>query len=216
MFKLTDRNRDIYQWAGVNIALNLSFDNVLMLWELFDDKTVPENIKPTIALNMLVVDSVLLGQLDNRTREQLFKDVMKDKLNIDLNSPRKKSEITKESDGNKAPAIPIVNFAVDAERIYASFLQDYGMNLLEQQGKLTWEEFIALFNNLSEKSPMRIAIHYRTCEIPKKDKTNGDERKRIKQMKELYELPEAKAIREQMEYEAYRRRMESQKKLMKR
>jgi hypothetical protein len=58
---------------------------------------------------------------------------------------------------------------------------------------------------------MKIAIHYRTCEIPKKDKHNSEERKRIKTMKERYELPEAKAIREEMEYKAYLRRLEAQK-----
>ncbi|PFW65280.1 Gp15 family bacteriophage protein [Bacillus sp. AFS075034] len=216
MFKLTDRNRDVYLWAGVNVELNLSFDNVLMLLELFEDKTVPENTKPSVALNMLVVDKSLVAQLDGARKERFFIDVLRDKLNIDLSSTGKKRNVASGNDDSDDPDIPIVDFVIDAERIFASFLFDYGMNLLEQQGKLTWEEFLALFNNLSDKTPMGIAIHYRTCEIPKKDSTNADERKRIKQMKELYELPEAKAIREQMEYEAYHRRMESQKKLMKR
>ncbi|MGM2776443.1 Gp15 family bacteriophage protein, partial [Bacillus cereus group sp. Bce015] len=63
MFKLTDRNRDIYNWAGVAIELNLSFDNILKLMELFDDESVPGHIKPNIALNMLIVDNALLTQL---------------------------------------------------------------------------------------------------------------------------------------------------------
>lgn len=104
-----------------------------------------------------------------------------------------------------------MNFTIDAEKIYASFLYDYGINLFEQQGKLQWDEFLALFNNLSEKTPMRTAIHYRTCEIPKKDKHNSDERKHIKQMKARYELPEAKVIREAKELQAFQKRMEEQK-----
>ncbi|KAB2159587.1 hypothetical protein FZI36_23180, partial [Cronobacter sakazakii] len=107
--------------------------------------------------------------------------------------------------------IPVVNFTIDAERIYASFLYDYGINLFEQQGKLQWDEFLALFNNLSEKTPMRTAIYYRTCDIPKKDKYNGDERKRIKKMKAIYELPEAKVIREAKELQDFQKRMEAQK-----
>ncbi|HFR4157319.1 MULTISPECIES: Gp15 family bacteriophage protein [Bacillus cereus group] len=213
MFKLTDRNRDIYEWAGVAIELNLSFDNVLKLMELFDDQNVPERIKPVLALNMLIVDCSLLVQLTPSKKEKLLIDVFKDKLNIDLLKSSKKNEMTESAnDGDSDyPDIPVVNFTIDAEKIYASFLYDYGINLFEQQGKLQWDEFLALFNNLSEKTPMRTAIHYRTCEIPKKDKHNSDERKHIKQMKARYELPEAKVIREAKELQAFQKRMEEQK-----
>lgn len=213
MFKLTDRNRDIYEWAGTAIELNLSFDNVLKLMELFDDQDVPEHIKPNLALNMLIVDSSLLVQLPSPKKEKLLIDVFKDKLNIDLLQSSKRNEMTESANDEDSdyPDIPVVNFTIDAERIYASFLYDYGINLFEQQGKLQWDEFLALFNNLSEKTPMRTAIHYRTCEIPKKDKHNSEERKRIKKMKVRYELPEAKVIREARELQAFQKRMEAQK-----
>ncbi|WOA60998.1 Gp15 family bacteriophage protein [Bacillus mycoides] len=214
MFKLTDRNRDIYHWAGVDIELNLSFDNVLKIMELFDDDTISNRVKPNIALMMLIVDHSLLAQLNMQGKENLVIDVFKDKLNIDLTEDKKAGEMT-ESLGNpldeETPDVPVVNFTLDADMIFASFLFDYNINLFEQQGKLQWGEFLALFNNLSEKAPMKIAIHYRTCEIPKKDKHNSEERKRIKKMKERYELPEAKEIREEMEYKAYLRRLEAQK-----
>jgi len=218
MFKLTDRNRDIYEWSGVSIELNLSFDNVLKLTELFDDPDIPKQIKPVIALNMLIVDNMLLTHLDENQKEQLFLNVFKDKLGIDFSSTGKKNETLKVNDDNEEslPDIPVFNFTIDAERIYASFLFDYGINLFEQQGKMQWDEFKALFDNLSEKSPMKTAIHYRTCEIPKKDKNNAEERKRIKKMKELYELPEAKAIREAMELAAFQKRMDAQKKQVER
>ncbi|MHA4207309.1 Gp15 family bacteriophage protein [Bacillus cereus] len=213
MFKLTDRNRDIYEWAGTAIELNLSFDNVLKLMELFDDQNVPDQIKPNLALNMLIVDSSLLVQLSSSKKEKLLIDVFKDKLSIDLSQSNKKNEMTESANDEDSdyPDIPVVNFTIDAERIYASFLYDYGINLFEQQGKLQWDEFLALFNNLSEKTPMRTAIHYRTCEIPKKDKHNSEERKRIKKMKARYELPEAKVIREARELQAFQKRMEAQK-----
>ncbi|MEW9139061.1 Gp15 family bacteriophage protein [Bacillus wiedmannii] len=214
MFKLTDRNRDIYHWAGVDIELNLSFDNVLKIMELFDDDSISNRVKPNIALMMLIVDHSLLAQLNMQGKEKLVIDVFKDKLNIDLTADKKAGEMT-ESLGNplgeEDPDVPVVNFTLDADMIFASFLFDYNINLFEQQGILQWGEFLALFNNLSEKTPMKIAIHYRTCEIPKKDKHNSDERKQIKKMKERYELPEAKAIREEMEYKAYLRRLEAQK-----
>ncbi|WMY18280.1 Gp15 family bacteriophage protein (plasmid) [Bacillus tropicus] len=214
MFKLTDRYRDIYHWAGVDIELNLSFDNVLKIMELFDDETISNRAKPNIALLMLIVDHELLNHLNWQMKEKLIVDIFRDKLNIDLMADKKAGEMT-ETLGNplneESPEIPVVNFTLDAEMIFASFLYDYNINLFEQQGILQWGEFLALFNNLSEKTPMRTAIHYRTCEIPKKDKYNAEERKQIKKMKERYELPEAKAIREEMEYKAYLKRLEAQK-----
>ncbi|MFE9082238.1 Gp15 family bacteriophage protein [Bacillus mobilis] len=214
MFKLTDRNRDVYHWAGVDIELNLSFDNVLKIMELFDDDMISKRAKPNIALLMLIVNHKILDLLNWKGKEKLIVDIFKDKLNIDLTSDKKAGEMTEtlgNTENEVVPDIPVVNFTLDADMIFASFLFDYNINLFEQQGKLQWSEFLALFNNLSEKAPMKIAIHYRTCEIPKKDKHNTDERKRIKKMKERYELPEAKAIREEIEYKAYLKRLEAQK-----
>ncbi|HDX9638978.1 TPA: Gp15 family bacteriophage protein [Bacillus mobilis] len=218
MFKLTDRNRDVYTWAGVDIELNLSFDNILKIMELFDDTTVADRAKPNIALMMIIVDHRILEQLDWRHKEQLIIDVFKDKLNINISSGKKKNEMTEavgDVGDEKTPEIPIVNFTLDAEMIFASFLYDYGINLFEQQGILQWSDFLALFNNLSEKTPMRTAIHYRTCDIPEKDKHNAEERKHIKKMKERYELPEAKKIREAIELKAFQDRMTAQKNMLK-
>ncbi|PFW55874.1 hypothetical protein COL13_17875 [Bacillus cereus] len=209
MLKLTEREYDFYVWNGVRLELNLAFDNILLLFELFDDESINEYLKTDIALNMLVVDKVAVNQLDIEHKSMLFVDVLKDRLDIDLELLMNKKIEEKEEE--KAPTIPTVDFVVDAERIFSSFLFDYNIDLIEQQGKMQWNKFIALFRNLSSKSPMGHALHYRTCDIPPKDKHNADERKRIKKMKELYELPKAKEIREKQEFIAFQKRMDAQK-----
>ena len=209
MFKLTEREYDFYTWNGVRLELNLAFDNILLLFDLFEDESINEYLKTDIALNMLVVDKVDINQLDVERKSMLLLDILKDRLDIDLRSLMKKKIEEKEEE--KAPTIPTVDFVVDAERIFSSFLFDYNVDLIEQQGKMQWNKFMALFRNLSSKSPMGQALHYRTCDIPPKDKTNAEERKRIKKMRELYELPKAKAIREQQEFIAFQKRMDAQK-----
>ncbi|HDR3493885.1 TPA: hypothetical protein QCN73_005484 [Bacillus wiedmannii] len=209
MFKLTEREYDFYTWNGVRLELNLAFDNILLLFDLFEDESINEYLKTDIALNMLVVDKVDINQLDVERKSMLLLDILKDRLDIDLRLLMKKKIEEKEEE--KAPTIPTVDFVVDAERIFSSFLFDYNVDLIEQQGKMQWNKFMALFRNLSSKSPMGQALHYRTCDIPPKDKTNAEERKRIKKMKELYELPKAKAIREQQEFIAFQKRMDAQK-----
>ncbi|EJQ77754.1 Gp15 family bacteriophage protein [Bacillus toyonensis] len=221
MFKLTDRDSDVIYWGGVHVELNLSFDNVLLMFDMFEDKTISDRAKPNIALSMLIVDRTLLEQLDGNHKERLLVDIFKQKFDMDLDSKNSKNTLTKnnssksgeEQDGNDFPDVPIVDFTLDAERTFSSFLFDYGINLKNEQGKLLWNEFMALFNNLSEDTAMKIAIKYRTCDIPKKTKHNEDEVKHIKKMKDLYELPEAKRIREERTFKAYVKQMEMTKQL---
>ncbi|MED1012127.1 Gp15 family bacteriophage protein [Bacillus mycoides] len=209
MFSLTERENDFYTWHGVRLELNLSFDNIVLLLELLSDEDIDELARITIALQMLIVDNSVLSQLDIERRSMLFMDILKARLDIDLKTLMNNDK--KEDGDEKLPELPIVDFTIDAERIFSSFLFDYNIDLIEQQGKMQWNKFLALFRNLSEKSPMGQALHYRTCEMPKKDKHNADERKRIKKMKELYELPKSKEIREQREFIEFQKSMEAKK-----
>lgn len=54
---------------------------------------------------------------------------------------------------------PIIDFKLDADYIYSSFLQAYGINLLKAD--MHWFEFIALFKSLPEETIMRKIIEYR-------------------------------------------------------
>ncbi|MGE7864527.1 Gp15 family bacteriophage protein [Bacillus mobilis] len=212
MFTLTERENDFYTWKDVRLELNLAFDNIILLLDLLSDEEVNEYARIDIALHMLVVERDLLKQLDMEQKSMLFMDILKHRLNINLEKLMKKDrEKNKNKEDEKLPEPPIVDFTIDAERIFSSFLFDYNIDLIEQQGKMQWNKFLALFRNLSEKSPMGQAFHYRTCEILQKDKHNNDERKRIKKMKEIYELPKAKEMREQQELIAFQKRMEVQK-----
>lgn len=201
MFRLTDVNKDRYYWKGVNLELNLSFDNVLKFYELLSDQGIPVMAKLDIALEMFVVHSEILTQLNPLQAQQLVSGILKDKLDIDVSKKKEESD-----------DIPTYNFEEDASYIYASFLFDYNMDLFDQQGKLSWYRFVELFKNLSNDSPMGQAFHYRTCEVPKKTNHNGDEIKRIRAMKKRYELKSATAIRERLEFEAFQEQTKKFKK----
>ena len=71
----------------------------------------------------------------------------------------KKSESTNEK---------LVDYAIDADAIYASFSQVYGIRLADE--KMHWYEFRALFANLPEDCPVGRLIHIRSMEdsdVPK-------------------------------------------------
>lgn len=56
----------------------------------------------------------------------------------------------------------MLDFEVDAGAIYASFRQQYGMDLLRQS--LHWREFCALLSGLTEATPLGARIRLRTLE----------------------------------------------------
>ena len=58
--------------------------------------------------------------------------------------------------------IRLIDFEVDAQEIYASFVQAYNINLFEAQGRLTWPEFIALLNGMPEGTAVSQLVEIRS------------------------------------------------------
>lgn len=215
MFSLTERNSDIYRWHGVDIELNLAFDNVLVFLDMFGDDSIHIERRLKIALNMFVVDKQILETISEHGKLLDFAfDLLRDKLNIRLRDEDRpvKADNHEEEEEQDEP-VPVYDWKEDAGYIYSSFLYDYGIDLIEQQGKLTWDRFIALFDSLSEKSKMGEAMYYRSVDIPKKEKGgDNEERKRIIKMKEYYMLESARPIIERNQFRAHQREMEARKK----
>lgn len=59
------------------------------------------------------------------------------------------------------------SYSKDAEAIFASFLFDYKIDLIDEMDKMRWEKFRALFNNLSVKSPLMRIIDIRQSDPTK-------------------------------------------------
>lgn len=216
MFSLTERNSDIYNWHGVDIELNLAFDNVLVFMDMFGDESLHMERRMRLALAMLVCESDILETIAGHGKLMDFAfDMLRDKLNIRL---REEDQLPVKADNHNKKEeqdepVPVYDWKEDAGYIYSSFLFDYGIDLIEQQGKLTWDRFITLFHDLSEDSKMGQALHYRTCEVPKREKgSDNEERKRIIKMKEYYMLDCAKPIIERNDLRRFQRDMEKKKK----
>lgn len=83
----------------------------------------------------------------------------------------------------------VLDFELDGEYIYASFLQDYGMDLIREQGRLHWKKFIWLFQGLSEGTKIKEVMRIRGMEEPNPNKYNQKEIQRIRELKSYYALP---------------------------
>lgn len=76
----------------------------------------------------------------------------------------------------------------DADLIFASFYQAYGLNLFEMQGKLHWLCFRMLLQNLPSDTPLMRVIEVRTKPLPKPTKYNQKEIATLMRLKAKYRL----------------------------
>jgi len=169
---------------GIDYELDMSFDNILRLQDLLSDEEVPGAAMIILALDMLIG-----VRLDMEIEEQ--SDVLK---LIFENFIRGEKLDTKTYDiaGNEMPSTEtakerVMSFTQDANYIFASFMQDYHIDLIEQQGRLDWRKFVALVDGLSKGTRLKEVIEIRTMELPK-GRNSASQRKKVEEMKKKYAL----------------------------
>lgn len=87
---------------------------------------------------------------------------------------------------NSGKSERILSFDHDDRYIYSSFMQEYKIDLQDEQ--LHWWKFRALFDGLSPKSQIKTIMGYRGMKID--SKASKSEQKFYREMKALYKLPE--------------------------
>nr|DAF66841.1 MAG TPA: hypothetical protein [Caudoviricetes sp.] len=197
-------------------ALDLSFDNVLKMFEMMRDEDIPEYVKPHFAIRMLISKS-----LEGETREEkaksfndafedysieelskVFKSVFEEHIglsNVEDNhveydlagNPMK----TTASDEPKEKAPYDIRF--DGDYIYASFLQAYGIDLFDVQGELHWKKFNALLSGLPEGTKFMEVVKIRKWKPQKGD--SAEYKEEMRRLQKDYALPNE--IIEEEEYE---------------
>src|SRR5690606_20295394 len=80
--------------------------------------------------------------------------------------------------------------------LYASFIYDYGIDLLEQQGRLHWEKVKALLAGLSDESMFKRVVGIRRLEVPPPTKYNQKERRQIIELKRAFSADWAETVEE--------------------
>lgn len=175
MFKLTDRfNDDVIEYKGQKLHVNLAFDVVLRAYELMADKRFNRMEKALIFFDMFIVDHKSYSfsfQDKNIIVKTIFEELLGYKKDEQSSVNKKSYDLT-----------------IDAPYIYASFLQDYNIDLFEMQGKLHWHKFLTLLNSLSKDTKLVEVINIREQEVPPPTKHNAKERQRIMELKRIYRL----------------------------
>jgi hypothetical protein len=180
MFTLTTEFDDTFKFKEKVCQVDVSFDNILLLFEMFDDEEIEEYEKIFLALQMLVNEYDELEFDSYEEVYELFKYVMLEFLDIDLEN--------RNEDGESR--VKMYDFQKDAELIYASFFAVYKLDLFELKGELHWKKFQALLTHLDDNSPFKQVIGYRVMKVPSEKEASKDYISHVRKMKQMYSLEE--------------------------
>ena len=90
---------------------------------------------------------------------------------------------------NDEISYPVLDFERDGDYIYASFMQAYQIDLIDEQGKLPWKKFLYLFNGLPADTKIKQIMRIRQMPVPEYNGKNSKEIQEINEMKSYYALP---------------------------
>lgn len=181
--------------------LNLSFDNVLRLFEMWRDEDVPEFVKPHFGIRILTGET--LEDFTVEEMSEVFNEVFEEHISLsevednhveyDLAGNPMKTTASN-SGQEKAP----YDIRFDGDYIYASFLQAYGIDLFDVQGKLHWKKFNALLSGLPEGTKFMEVIKIRKWKPQKGD--SAEYKEEMRRLQKDYALP-YEIVEEDEEYE---------------
>lgn len=161
-------------FKGIEFILDLSFDVVLDINNLYKEDTLEDIEKLDIALKMLVINNESIKKLTAQEGSELLVLIFNTFINTDTKKSNNKEKL--------------VDFEQDGEFIYSSFFMDYNIDLINQQGKLDWRKFISLFQGLSDKTKIKEVMGIRGKKIPIPTKYNQEEIKSLSSLKSYYAL----------------------------
>lgn len=181
-------------------ALDLSFNNVLKLFEMWRDEDVPEFVKPHFGIRILTGEA--LEDFTVEEMAEIFNEVFEEHISLstvednhveyDLaGNPMR----TTASNGKQEQAPYDIRY--DGDYIYASFLQAYGIDLFDVQGKLHWKKFNALLSGLPEGTKFMEVVKIRKWKAQKGD--SAEYKEEMRRLQKDYALPYE--IIEEEEYE---------------
>lgn len=165
---LTDRGR---------LIVNPAFDTVLEIQKLYLEDTLTDFEKIDQALWMLVKNRWNLRLYTPSEKVKLMEEIGKRFIDV-----KKRPQIRKNP-------MPVLDFEEDGDYIYASFMQDYRIDLIKEQGRLPWKKFLYLFNGLSAETKIKQVMHIREMPLPKFNGKNARQIQEINELKSYYALP---------------------------
>ena len=174
MLSLTDTPLSAIKFDDRIYQINLAFDNVIKYLELVEDDSENKELE---ALKLFFGDQEI--PLDPDFIESSFK-----LINETITKSAYQGNSSKDWSMDIAPQ-HIYSYEQDADAIYSSFMMQYHIDLLKERGKMHWCVFRALFDGLSEDTPIQ-----RIIELRQKNLTDvpDEQRGKVMQLQQYYAL----------------------------
>lgn len=177
MLSLTKKPDDeIVLSDGHTYKLHLGYRTVLKWYEMLEDTDISDIDKVDNSFLLFV------GDIPNISLEEEATVVNAVQKMITKRPYGNHENIEGKPTANKR----FFSYTKDAEAIYASFIYDYGIDLLDCPG-MRWDKFQALFNNLSEDSPLMRIVRIRQTDTSNME---GEQLERIMELQTYYMLDE--------------------------
>lgn len=160
----------VIEYKNRKIRLNLAFDRVLILLEAWKDKTLSDVEKVDLCCDLLIKSKIRLSILEkSEIVTRIFDELL----------------FTNKSDDKSKPNF---DFEQDADYIYSAFMQTYGIDLINERGRLDWRRFISLFQGLPDNTKIREIMDIRSKKLPAPTKYNQEERQSLIKAKRTFAL----------------------------
>ena len=175
---------DEFEYHGNLYKIDLSFDTVISFYQLLSDDHFSAEEKISVAFEMFFGRKPLDPDFAVSAFEQINRYLQQKPYGND------EDEVSSnDMQGQPVKAVKYYSFTQDAEAIYSSFQEQYGINLLLEKGKMHWDEFKALFAGLNDKTYMSRIIQIRMRDT---SKLEGQELADAVEAQQYYELDENK------------------------
>lgn len=175
------------EFDGTELPIDLTFDNVLDVFDILEDSDLFPEEKANMCLELLISDFEKIFQGSSEQQFLLFNYILENYISVGGSEGIETDRL-----GNPMPnAVKekrTISLVHDAKYIYASFRQ-IGINLFEEQGRMMWEEFQALLESLPDDTILARIMQIRTWEPSKGE--SAKEKERMRKLQQKYALPDS-------------------------
>lgn len=158
-------------------AITASFDTVLFIFDVLDSTEMLEEDRVKLAARMMFKHPPLTIKGKSLALEEALK----------ILAGTEKVE----------DRPPVMDFEQDAALISAAFMQQYGIDLDAQRGRMSWFRFSDLLGGLTDKTRFIQIVQIRSKPMPAATQHNAEERRALAEAKAQFAIKEdpAKARR---------------------
>lgn len=175
------------EFDGKELPIDLTFDNVLDVFDILEDSDLFPEEKVNMCLELLIGDFEKIFQGSSEQQFLLFNHILENYISVG-NSDGVETDRLGNPMPNAVKEKKTISLVHDAKYIYASFRQ-IGINLFEEQGRMMWEEFQALLESLPDDTILARIIQIRTWEPSKGE--SAKEKERMRKLQQKYALPDS-------------------------